>query len=162
MAEERTNCATIRRRSRRNGRSGGPPTPHSTRPSRPQQQTQVLRAGDAAVSQRPAAHGPRAQLRHRRRAGAADVDARLQRAAPHGLGRLRSAGRERRAQKQHAAARVDAREHRRHEAADAAPGPGLRLGHRSRPPACPSTTAGTSGSFCACTRRAWSTAKRAR
>ncbi len=79
-------------------------------------QAQVLLPGDAALSQRPAAHGPRAQLLHRRRARALHVDARLQRPAPHGLGRLRSARRKRRPQEQHAAARVDARQHRADEA----------------------------------------------
>ena len=91
-------------------------------------QAQVLLPGDAALSQRAVAHGPRPQLRHRRRAGPLHVDARLERAAPHGLGRLRPARRERRAKEQHAAARVDAQEYRRHASTDAPHGPQLRLG----------------------------------
>ena len=38
---------------------------------------EVLRAGDAALSQRRPAHGPRAELLDRRRPGAPHVDARL-------------------------------------------------------------------------------------
>ncbi len=93
-------------------------------------QAQVLRAGDAALPQRPVAHGTRAQLLHWRRARPPHVDARLQRAASHGVGCLWAAGRERRAQAQYPSARVDALEHRRHEGADGAARPGLRLGHR--------------------------------
>ena len=43
-------------------------------------------------------------------------------------------------------ARMDHLQHRRHEAADAAPGLRLRLEPRRSPPASPNTTAGTSGS----------------
>ena len=53
---------------------------------------QILRGRDASVSQRAPAHGARPQLLHRRCAGALYVDARLQRAASHGLGRVRIAG----------------------------------------------------------------------
>src|SRR5258706_8679600 len=81
-------------------------------------QAQVLRGRDASVSQRPPAHGPRAQLRHRRRAGALYVDARLQRHAPYGLGRVRSSRRKRRDQERHTSPRMDHRPHRRNEAAD--------------------------------------------
>ena len=67
-------------------------------------QAQILRARNAAVSERHAAHRPPPQLLHRRRARPLQVDARLQRAASDGLGRVRSAGRERRDQEQPAAA----------------------------------------------------------
>ena len=62
------------------------------------------------------AHRPRAQLLDRRRAGALQVDARLQRAASDGLGCVRPAGGECRDQEQDAAARVDPVEHRGDEA----------------------------------------------
>ena len=99
---------------------------------------------------RAAAHGARAQLHHRRRAGALHAHAGLQRAAAHGLGCLRPAGRERRHRQRRAAGAVDAREHRLHE--HAAAGAGLRAstGSASSPPAIPTTTAGTSGCSCAC------------
>ena len=94
-------------------------------------QAEVLRAGDAALPERHAAHRPHPQLLHRRRAGALQVDARLQRAASHGLGRLRSAGRERRHRQQAPPARVDLQQHRDHEE-DAPPlRLQLRLGSRS-------------------------------
>ena len=91
---------------------------------------EVLRAGDAALPQRHAAHRPHPQLHHRRRAGALQVDARLQRAAPHGLGRLRAAGRERRHRQPAAPARVDPLQHRLHEGAAPALRLQLRLGPR--------------------------------
>ena len=79
-------------------------------------QAQVLRARDAALPERRAAHRPHPQLLDRRRARPLHVDARLQRAAPDGLGRLRSARRKRRHRQQAAAARMDARQHREDEA----------------------------------------------
>ena len=94
-------------------------------------QAEILRPRNAALSVRRAAHGTRAQLRHRRRARPLHVDERLQRASSHGLGFIRLAGRERRHPEQHAAARVDAAQHRRHEGADEAPGLRLRLVARS-------------------------------
>ena len=48
-----------------------------------------------------------------------------------------------------------------HEGAAAAPGLQLRLGAASSPPACPNTTAGTSGSSCRCSSAGWPTARRA-
>ena len=120
------------------------PLPPRRTPSKPK----YLRARDAALPERHAAHRPRPQLRDRRRAGALQVDARLQRAAPDGLGRLRPAGRERRDQEQPASARVDAAEHRGDEAPAPAHGLQLRLGSAKSPPASPSITAGTSGSSC--------------
>ena len=55
-------------------------------------ETEVLRAGNAAVSQRHDAHGPHAQLRDRGRGGAREAHARIQRDAPDGMGRFRPAG----------------------------------------------------------------------
>ena len=103
------------------------PDLYTRRAVRPHCAQEVLRAGDAAVPLGRAAHGTRAQLRHRRRPGALHVDAGLQRAAPHGLGLVRSAGRERRYRQPDAAARVDAAQHRGHEAADEAARLRLRL-----------------------------------
>ena len=109
---------------------------------------EILRGRDASLSERPPAHGPRAQLRDRRRAGALHVDARLQRAASDGLGCVRLARGKRGHQ---AAARIRASgrisEDRRNEAADASHGVQLRLEPAKSPPASPNIIAGTSGSF---------------
>src|SRR5438552_1312107 len=59
------------------------------------------------------------------------MDARLQRAPSHGLGRLRAAGRERRHRARCAAGHLDAREHRLHALAAQEDGHLLRLGPRS-------------------------------
>ena len=67
--------------------------------------------------------------RHRR---PPEADAGLQRAAPVRLGRVRHAGRERRHQEQPAPGAVDARQHRAHEGAAAAPRHQLRVGPRDR------------------------------
>ena len=114
-----------------------PPTTHAQ---------EVLRAGDAAVSLGRAAHGTRAQLLHRRRAGALHVDAGLQRASSHGLGFLRAARGERGHPEPDSAREWTLGNIAKHEGADEAPGLRLRLVERKSPPACPSTTAGTSGS----------------
>ena len=94
-------------------------------------QEEVLRARNAAVSLGRAAHGTRAQLLHRRRAGPLHVDERLQRASSDGLGLVRLARGECGDSEQHAAARVDAAQHRQHEGADEAPRLRLRLVARS-------------------------------
>ena len=74
-----------------------------------------------------AAHGARSQLLHWRRAGPLQVDGGRNVLHPDGVGRVRASGGECGAEKQHASARMDALEHRGHAAADAAPGPELRL-----------------------------------
>src|ERR1035438_7176020 len=94
-------------------------------------QAEVLRSGDAALPQRHAAHRPHTQLFDRRCAGPLQVDAWLQRAAPHGLGRLRTAGGERRHRQPAAAARVDHAEYRRDEEDPSPLRLQLRLGPRS-------------------------------
>ena len=73
---------------------------------------EILFARDAAVSFRHSAHGPHAELHDWRRRGALQADARIQRAAPDGLGCVRSARGERRDQERHASARMDEREYR--------------------------------------------------
>ncbi len=84
-------------------RAGGVPRGGWRRPAH-----EILRAGDAAVSFGHAAHGPHAELHHWRRGGAVQAHARLQRAAPDGLGRVRLAGGERGDQECDAPARMDA------------------------------------------------------
>ena len=122
--------ATIPSGSKPNGQKSGRPIRRSTPPSptRPRRSTTCWKC---CPIPRGAAHGTRAQLRHRRRPGALHVDERLQRASSHGLGFVRPARRERRHLQQHAAARVDAAQHRRHEGADEAPRLRLRLVARS-------------------------------
>ena len=66
---------------------------------------EVLLPRDVRVPVRARARRPRPQLHHRRRHGAHEADARLQRAASVRLGRVRPAGRERRHQDRHASRR---------------------------------------------------------
>ena len=79
---------------------------------------------------------------------------------PIGWDALGPARRERRHQARRPSREVDAREHRGDEAAAPAAGLQLSRGAARSPPAIPSTTAGTSGSSCACSRRASPTAPR--
>ncbi len=79
-----------------------------------------------------AAHGARAELHHRRRPDPLLPDARTQRAAAHGLGRLRPARRERRDGEPGAAGEVDLRQHRIHEEAAEEPRLRARLDARAR------------------------------
>ena len=95
-------------------------------------EAEVLLPRDVRVSLRPRPHGARPQLHHRRRDGAHEADARLQRAASVRLGCVRSAGGERRHQERHPSRGLDARQHRAHEGAAAAPRHQLRLGARAR------------------------------
>ena len=93
---------------------------------------QILRAGDVPLSLRPHPHGPRAQLCHGRRARPLSARPGLQRAAPHGLGRLRHAGGERRDAHEGASAQMDLRQHRRDAYAAEVDGPVDRLDARVR------------------------------
>jgi hypothetical protein len=121
---------------------------------------QILRARDAALPQRRAAHRAHPQLLHRRRPRALHVDARLQRAAPHGLGRLRSPRRKRRHEKSPPAPRMDPRQHRKNEAHPPRASLFPTIGTAKSPPASPNIIAGTSGSSSACSSAAWPIAKR--
>ena len=94
--------------------------------------TEVLLPGDVRLPLRACARRPRSELHHRRRDGAHQAHARLQRAAPVRLGRVRPAGRERRHQVRHAPRAVDAGEHRPHERAAPAARHQLRVGPRDR------------------------------
>ncbi len=105
---------------------GAPPVPGDGGPRAPE----ILLPRDVPVSLRPHPHGPRARLRHRRPAGPLQVDARLQRAAPHGVGCLRTPRRERGHRARRPSRHLDAREHRLHARAAPAAGPLLRLGSR--------------------------------
>ena len=91
---------------------------------------QVLLPRDVPVPVGSHPHGPRAGLRHRRPAGPLQVDARLQRAPPDGLGRLRPAGGERGDRQRGPPRGVDLREHRQHAHPAEAHGHLLRLGPR--------------------------------
>ncbi len=102
-------------------RSGRPDDP------RPQQ----VRARHVPVPLRRPAHGSRRGVRARRRRRAVLGAARLQRHAPHRLGRLRPARRERRHQARPGPARLDLRQHRAAEGVDAALRVLLRLGPRA-------------------------------
>ena len=93
---------------------------------------QVLLPGDAAVPLGRHPRRPRAQLLHHRRGGALQADARLQRPAPHRLGRARPARGERRHQERRPPRELDPREHRLHEAPAPAAGLQLRLEPRDR------------------------------
>ena len=75
---------------------------------------QVLRARDVPLSLGPHPHGPCAQLHHGRRHRPLPPRAGLQRAASHGLGRLRHAGRECRHRARRPSQVLDLREHRHH------------------------------------------------
>src|SRR6185312_6616132 len=92
---------------------------------------EILCPGNAALSFRRIAYGARTQLRHRRCSCALYVDEGLQRTSSYGMGRVRLACRERRAQEQPASARVDSEQHLQHEAADEPARLLLRLEHRS-------------------------------
>ena len=78
---------------------------------------EILRARDVPLSVGAHPHGPCPQLHDGRRGGAPSPRARLQRAAPDGLGRLRPAGRERRARPRRQPALLDLPEHRGDEGA---------------------------------------------
>ncbi len=79
-----------------------------------EQAAQALPAGDVPLSVGAHPHGARAQLHPGRRDRPLHARQGLQCAAPHGLGRLRPAGRERRHRAQGAPQDVDLREHRHH------------------------------------------------
>ena len=75
---------------------------------------QILRAGNVSLSVGAHPHGPRAQLHDGRRRGALQAGARLQRAAPDGLGRVRHARRKRRDGKEGPPRGMDLRQYRHH------------------------------------------------
>ena len=99
---------------------------------RQERQAQVLCAGDVSLPFGQHPHGPCAQLRHWRRGGAHQAHAGLQRAAPHGLGRLWPAGGKRGHQTPHPSRPLDLRQHRQHARPAPTPGLFLRLVERSR------------------------------
>ena len=96
------------------------------------EQAEILRADDAALSQRRPAH--RSLVRHDALGRARPLHAHegLQRPVPDGLRRLRPARRERRHPARHPPGDVDARQHRADARAAAQHGHDVRLGARSR------------------------------
>ncbi len=93
---------------------------------------EILCPGNVPVPVRAHPYGPCAQLRHGRRGGTLQARPRVQRAPPHGLGRLRHAGRKRGHRQQDPSAHLDLREHRHHEGAAQVDGPVARLEPRDR------------------------------
>ena len=142
---ERQRRGRIRRRRRR-GRAG----------------ERVLRARDAALPERRAAHRPPEGLLGRRRDRPLPPPHGPPRAAPDGLRRLRPAGGEPRDQDGRAPARLDGRVDR------LLPAPVPPLGHldrlvaRARDARTRATTAGRSGSSWSCSEPGWPTARRRR
>ena len=78
---------------------------------------EVLLPVHVSLSERPLAHGTCAQLHHRRRAGALHAHERQERAAAHGLGRVRIARGKRGDGERRAAGEMDLRQYRPHEEA---------------------------------------------
>ena len=105
---------------------GARPVPGEGRPRAPE----ILLPRDVPLSLRPHPHGPRPRLRHRRPPRPVQVDARLQRPPPDGVGRLRPSRRERGHRARRPSRHLDPREHRLHALAAPAAGPLLRLGSR--------------------------------
>ncbi len=158
--------ATIPKRS---SPSGAPPGTAADvfRADNRSRSAQILCAGDVPLSVGAPAHGPCAQLRHGRRGRPLQARARLQRAAPHGLGRLRPAGRERRHGARRRSGGLDLRQHRRHARRAEAAGPVDRLVARVRhlrsgllrPSSRPGSWTSGSGAW-SIARRPWSTGTR--
>ena len=138
------------RRARRAGR----------RAARPARAAEGVRARDAPVSLWRDPHRSRQELHDGRRRRALPPPQRRRRLPPDGVRRVRPAGRERGHRHRRAAGRGHRPQHRPHPRADEAPGHLGRLGDASWPPATPSTTAGRSGSSCACSSAGWPTGAR--
>ena len=140
MASERYN-APVREKHWQTGVGGARHLPHPGQ----EQEAQALPARDVPLSVGPRAHGARAQLHAGRRDGPLHARQGLQRAASHGLGRVRAAGRERRHGAQDPPAQVDLREHRHHARPAQGHGRCRSTGAASSPPAIPPTTCTSSG-----------------
>ena len=108
----------------------------------------VLRARDAAVPVRRAAHRAPEELLGGRRGRALPAPQGPPRPAPDRLRRLRAAGREPRDQDRRAPARLDARARSRPSSASSASGASRSTGRASSAPTSRATTAGPSGSSC--------------
>ena len=118
-----------RRISIASGRSAGPIA--RVRAHRRSVEAEVLLPRDVRVPVGARARRARPQLHHRRRDGAHEADARLQRPASLRLGRLRHARRERRDQERHSSRRLHVRQHQPHEGAAPASRHQLCLGPRA-------------------------------
>ena len=123
---------------------------------------EVLRARDAALPVRRAAHGAPEELLGRRRGRPLPPPHRPPRAAPDGLRRVRPARREPRDQDRRAPARLDGGVDRASSSASSASGASRSTGRASSAPTSRATTAGRSGSSCSCSSAAWPTARRRR
>src|SRR6185503_9284325 len=126
------NARSLRRKFRRTRSSGVLDQPEFFPHHRGGGEAEVLLPVHVPLPLGEAAHGPRAQLHHRRRAHALPPHARLQRAAADGLGRVRPARGKRGDGEPRAAGEVDLRQHRLHEVAAAEPRLRARLDARSR------------------------------
>ena len=93
---------------------------------------EILLPRDVPVPFRPDSHGARAGVHDRRPARALQADAGVPGASPDRLGRVRAAGRKRRAPARDAPGEVDVGEHRVHAGAAEGDGDLLRLGPRVR------------------------------
>ena len=122
----------------------------------------LLRARDAAVPVRRAAHGARQELHDRRRALPPAPAPRAARAASDGLRRVRPAGRERRDPRGPAPARRHRTRTSPRSASSSSAWAGRSTGRASSRRPSPSTTAGRSGSSCSCSSAAWPTRTRRR
>ena len=123
-------------------------------------QAEILLCVDAAVPFRRAAHGSRAQLHDQRHDVPVPAHERPQRAHADGMGCLRPARRKRGDEEPRAAGEVDVRQHRVHEKTDAGGRTRDRLVARAGDLQARTTTAGTSGFFSRCSRRASLTRRR--
>ena len=122
----------------------------------------LLRARDAPVPERRAAHRPPEELHDRRRGRPLPPPHRPARAAPDGLRRVRPARREPRDQDRPAPARLDRGVDRRVPASSSAAGASRSTGRASSARTSRATTAGRSGSSSSSSRPAWPTARRRR
>ena len=131
--DDRVRCCscTTSPRSSGSGRSAGSGSGSIARPTQ-SDTPEVLHDGDAPVSVGRSPRRSCQELHARRRGRAHDAHAGLQRAASDGLGRLRTAGRERGDRSRDRSGRVDDREHPQHAPSNPLDGNELRLVARDR------------------------------
>ena len=123
---------------------------------------EVLRAGDAPLSERRAPHRAPEELRARRRDRALPPAHRPPCPAPDGLRRLRAAGREPRDPHRGPPAALHRRVDRRSSSRRSGGGGSRSTGRARSPRTSRRTTAGRSGSSCSCSSGTWPTASRRR
>ena len=155
-------ATTPRRSSPAGSRSGPTSAPGRSPTTATDPAATVLRARDAPVPERRAAHRPPEGLLGRRRGRALPPPHRPAGAAPDGLRRVRPARREPRDPDRPAPARVDRRGDRRRSSSSSASGASRSTGRASSARTSRATTAGRSGSSCSSSSAAWPTARRPR